>query len=77
MKPRTAWLLRHLLLFAVLLAFWQLLSGRLDPLFISIGVVSSAVITVASGRGIERTIGSAASTRGCGSSSSSPTRGGC
>jgi multicomponent Na+:H+ antiporter subunit E len=60
MKPRTAWWLRHLLLFAVLLAFWQLLSGRLDPLFIAIGVVSSAVITVASGRGIERTVGSAA-----------------
>jgi multicomponent Na+:H+ antiporter subunit E len=54
-------LVRHLVLFAILLAFWQLLSGRLDPLFIGLGVVSSAVVTLAAGRGIERTIGSAES----------------
>jgi multicomponent Na+:H+ antiporter subunit E len=54
-------IVRHLVLFAVLLAFWQLLSGRLDPLFIGLGIASSAVVTVAAGRGIERTIGSAES----------------
>jgi multicomponent Na+:H+ antiporter subunit E len=52
-------LLRHLLLFALLMAFWLLLSGRLDPLFVVLGAISSAVVTVASGRGIERTIGPA------------------
>jgi multicomponent Na+:H+ antiporter subunit E len=52
-------LARHLVLFALLMAFWLLLSGRLDPLFIVLGAISSAIVTVASGRGIERTIGSA------------------
>jgi multicomponent Na+:H+ antiporter subunit E len=52
-------LLRHLVLFLLLLAFWLLLSGRLDPLFVVLGVVSAGVVTVAAGRGIERTIGSA------------------
>jgi multicomponent Na+:H+ antiporter subunit E len=52
-------LFRHLVLFLLLLGFWQLLSWRLDPLFIGLGIVSSAVITVAAGRGLERTIGSA------------------
>jgi multicomponent Na+:H+ antiporter subunit E len=38
-------LLRTGTLFVVLLAFWQLLSWRLDPLFIAIGVVSAAGTT--------------------------------
>jgi multicomponent Na+:H+ antiporter subunit E len=32
-------------LFLVLLTFWQLLSWRLDPLFIAIGMVSAAAVT--------------------------------
>jgi multicomponent Na+:H+ antiporter subunit E len=53
-------LYRHLLLFILLLAFWLLLSGRLDPLFLGLGAISAAVVTYTAGRGLERTIGSAA-----------------
>jgi multicomponent Na+:H+ antiporter subunit E len=53
-------LFRHLILFLVLLAFWQLLSWRLDPLFIVMGAISAGVVTVGAGRGLERTVGSAA-----------------
>jgi multicomponent Na+:H+ antiporter subunit E len=50
---------RQLLLFAALLGFWLLLSWRLEPLFLVMGAVSAAVITVASTVLLERTIGSA------------------
>jgi multicomponent Na+:H+ antiporter subunit E len=50
---------RQLLLFAALLGFWLLLSWRLDPLFLTMGAVSAAVVTVASTVLLERTIGSA------------------
>ncbi|MFA9446900.1 Na+/H+ antiporter subunit E [Egicoccus sp. AB-alg6-2] len=37
--------LRTLVLFVTMLAFWLLLSWRLDPLFLVLGVVSAAVVT--------------------------------
>jgi multicomponent Na+:H+ antiporter subunit E len=36
---------RPVLLFLALLAFWLLLSGRSDPLFITMGVVSALIVT--------------------------------
>jgi len=37
--------MRPILLFIALLAFWTLLSGRLDPLFLGMGIVSALVVT--------------------------------
>jgi multicomponent Na+:H+ antiporter subunit E len=51
--------LRPLMLFVVLLGFWQALSARVDPLFITIGVVSSAAVTVFTLRLIEAVVGPA------------------
>jgi multicomponent Na+:H+ antiporter subunit E len=51
---------RQLVLFLLLLVFWQGLSWRLDPLFLAMGVISSAAITVLSTRLLEVTIGPAA-----------------
>jgi multicomponent Na+:H+ antiporter subunit E len=45
-------LLRHVVLFALLLAFWLLLSGQFDALFIGMGVVA-AVIAPGSGPCLE------------------------
>lgn len=53
--------IRQLLLFAALLGFWLLLSWRLDPLFLGMGIASAAAITVASTVLLERTIGPAGS----------------
>jgi multicomponent Na+:H+ antiporter subunit E len=53
-------IVRQLVLFLLLLAFWQGLSGRLDPLFFAMGVVSSAAITLLSTSLLEATIGPAA-----------------
>jgi multicomponent Na+:H+ antiporter subunit E len=50
---------RQTLLALALLGFWLLLSGRLDPLFVGMGVVSALAITVASTPLLERTIGAA------------------
>lgn len=50
-------ILRPLTLFAVLLAFWLLLSQQWNALFIGMGVVSAAVVTWASVGFLERTIG--------------------
>lgn len=52
--------LRILLLFSLLLAFWLLLSGHMDPLFISMGVVSAAASTWFGAKLLERTVGDAA-----------------
>jgi multicomponent Na+:H+ antiporter subunit E len=52
--------LRLLLLFALLLGFWLLLSGRLDPHLVASGVLSAALITAVSAPLLERTIGPAA-----------------
>jgi len=52
--------LRVSLLFSLLLAFWLLLSGRFDPLFIGMGVVSAAASTWFGTKLLERTVGSAA-----------------
>jgi multicomponent Na+:H+ antiporter subunit E len=38
-------LLRAVILFGLLLAFWLLLSGRLDPLFVVLGVLAAAAVT--------------------------------
>jgi multicomponent Na+:H+ antiporter subunit E len=38
-------MLRAAVLFVLLLGFWQALSGRLDPLFIGMGIVFSALVT--------------------------------
>jgi multicomponent Na+:H+ antiporter subunit E len=53
---RTARLLR---LFLLLLAFWLLLSGRLDAHLVASGAITAAVVTLASAPLLERTIGSA------------------
>lgn len=42
--------LRDVVRFALLLAFWLLLSGQYDPLFIGMGVVSAAFVTLVSRR---------------------------
>jgi multicomponent Na+:H+ antiporter subunit E len=52
-------LFRRFLLAAALLGFWLLLSWRLDPLFVGMGVVSAIAITIASTPLLERTIGAA------------------
>ena len=36
---------RAIVLFVLLLGFWQLLSWRIDPLFLAMGVASAAVVT--------------------------------
>lgn len=53
-------ILRLLLLFTLLMAFWLLLSGRFDPHLVASGLITSAVITLASAPLLERTIGPAA-----------------
>lgn len=57
MKP-----LRVAVLFLVLLAFWQALSGRVDPLFIGMGIVSSAAAAWFGVRLLEGVIGPATTT---------------
>jgi multicomponent Na+:H+ antiporter subunit E len=52
-------LFRQILLGAALLAFWLLLSWRLDPLFLGMGIGSAIAITIASTPLLERTIGPA------------------
>jgi multicomponent Na+:H+ antiporter subunit E len=37
--------LRAVVLFVLLLGFWQALSARLDPLFLTLGVLSAALVT--------------------------------
>lgn len=54
MKP-----VRQALLFASLLGFWLLLSARFDPLFLAMGTLAAGVVTLASTRLLERTIGPA------------------
>lgn len=51
--------LRTGVLFLLLLGFWQALSGRIDPLFIALGIVSSAAVTRLSLPLFEQVIGSA------------------
>jgi multicomponent Na+:H+ antiporter subunit E len=51
---------RALVLFVLLLAFWQVLSGRLDPLFITLGLLSAGAVTVLSVRLLEGVLGAAA-----------------
>lgn len=53
-------ILRELTLFALLLAFWLLLSGQYNALFVGMGIVSAAIATWAGTRLVERTIGPAA-----------------
>lgn len=50
---------RQVVLFATLLAFWLVLSGRLDPLFVGLGVGSATVVTMAATPLLEHTIGRA------------------
>jgi multicomponent Na+:H+ antiporter subunit E len=50
--------LRALLMFAALLAFWQTLSARVDPLFLVLGVLSAAGSTWFASRLIEPVVGS-------------------
>lgn len=52
--------LRVSVLFGLLLGFWLLLSGRFDPLFLGMGVVSAAASTWFGTRLLERTVGSPA-----------------
>jgi multisubunit Na+/H+ antiporter MnhE subunit len=49
---------RLLGLFAALLAFWLALSGRVDPLFLGMGVASAALTTWMGVRLIDAVIGS-------------------
>ncbi len=49
--------LRALALFVILLAFWQSLSGRIDPLFITLGVISAAGSTWLGLRTLESVLG--------------------
>jgi multicomponent Na+:H+ antiporter subunit E len=53
---------RVALLFTALLAFWMMLSGRLDWLFFWLGVGSAALVTALSTRLMEGVIGSATDT---------------
>lgn len=55
-------ILRFLTLFGFLFAFWQLLSGRLDPLFITLGLLSAAAVTWLSLGLLEGVIGPADAT---------------
>lgn len=50
---------RQFSFFALLFAFWLLLSGRLDPLFATIGALSALLITAAMTPLLEATIGPA------------------
>lgn len=45
------------LLFAALLGFWLLLSGRFDPLFVGMGVVAAAVVTAMTYRELTDVLG--------------------
>ncbi len=54
--------IRSATLFVVLLVFWQLLSWRLDPLFIAIGVVSSVAVTWFAAQLLDGVIGPADAT---------------
>lgn len=49
--------IRALVLFVLLLGFWQILSWRIDPLFLVMGVVSAAVVTAFSLWLLEQVIG--------------------
>jgi multicomponent Na+:H+ antiporter subunit E len=49
--------IRAVTLFVVLFAFWQALSSRVDPLFIGLGLVSSAAVTWFAVRLIEGVLG--------------------
>jgi multicomponent Na+:H+ antiporter subunit E len=51
--------LRQALLFTFLLGFWVALSGRFEPLFLGMGAVSAGLVTAASTRLLERTVGPA------------------
>jgi len=53
---------RTAVLFLVLLLFWQALSARIDPLFITLGVLSAALTTWFSLRLLESVVGSAQDT---------------
>ncbi len=48
---------RAIVLFVSLLAFWQALSARVDPLFIGIGVVAAVTVTAFSLRLLEAVVG--------------------
>jgi multicomponent Na+:H+ antiporter subunit E len=50
---------RTAVLFVLLLAFWMALSGRLDPLFVAMGVVSAAAVTALSRRLLHGVLGPA------------------
>jgi multicomponent Na+:H+ antiporter subunit E len=52
-------IIRVVALFAALLAFWLLLSGRLDPLFLVIGVASAAAVTWFASRLLDGVLGPA------------------
>jgi multicomponent Na+:H+ antiporter subunit E len=54
--------LRTVLLFVVLLAFWQALSARIDPLFMALGVLSAAGSTWFAQRLLEPVVGNPAET---------------
>ena len=49
--------IRALALFVSLLAFWQALSARIDPLFIGIGVVAAVTVTAFSLRLLDAVVG--------------------
>ena len=53
---------RTLALFLVLLAFWLLLSGQYNPLFIGMGVASAALVTALTHDMVERELGDRPST---------------
>jgi multicomponent Na+:H+ antiporter subunit E len=50
-------IIRALVLFVLLLGFWQILSWRIDPLFMVLGVASAAIITAFSVWLLEQVIG--------------------
>jgi multicomponent Na+:H+ antiporter subunit E len=50
---------RALTLFLALLGFWQALSARIDPLFISLGIISAAATTWFAMRLLEEVVGKA------------------
>lgn len=54
--------LRAAMLFIALLVFWQVLSARIDPLFIVLGILSAALATWLGVRLIDEVVGSAQDT---------------
>jgi multicomponent Na+:H+ antiporter subunit E len=50
---------RQVVFFAIQLGFWLVLSGRLDPVFVVLGIASAAVVTLAATPLLEHTIGRA------------------